>query len=134
MKPSKRKRKIPQAATPVETVVSKSSSVEPVRTINDGGTAALSYALGSSCTMREAAVIKAELLKLLNADQTVVLDVSAVERIDTSALQLLCAFMRDRRAQRLTTRWAGNHQAFSEAVDIVGLATALNYRREARAA
>lgn len=84
--------------------------------------------------MREAALLKADLLKLLGMEQTVVLDVSAIERIDTSALQLLCAFVRDRRARRLKTFWSGEHPAFSEAVAILGLNQAMSYTAEAQAA
>jgi anti-anti-sigma regulatory factor len=87
----------------------------------------LAFALNASCTIREGAALKAELLNLAGAEQTVVLDVQAVERIDTAALQLLCAFVRDRRAQGWRTSWTGNPQAFSEAVDILGLNQVLGY-------
>ena len=93
-----------------------------------------SFALGSTCTMREGAAIKIELMKLLSVRQTVLLDVSAVERIDSSAMQMLCAFVRDRRARRLSTRWSGQPPAFAEAVQILGLASALGYQPGQRAA
>ncbi len=87
-----------------------------------------SFALSASCTMREVALLKGELMKFLSVRKTVLLDVSAVERIDTSAMQLLCAFVRDRRARRVSTRWVGRTQAFSEAVEILGLTSALGYQ------
>lgn len=131
MKQSKRKRK--PTATSQEPAAAPTVQ-ESVRTVTSGGSTALAYALGSSCTMREAAQLKAELLKLLDSADPVVLDVAAVERIDTSALQLLCAFVRDRRARRLNTSWTGCQPAFSEAVDILGLNQAMGYSVDAQAA
>lgn len=83
--------------------------------------------------MREITTLKAELMQLLKTEQPVLLDVSQVERIDTAAMQLLCAFVRDRRARRLTTSWTGESQAFVEAIITLGLSQALNYTPKVRA-
>jgi anti-anti-sigma regulatory factor len=119
MKQNKRKRKIAPAAQPA----APTASTPPAKS----SAASASLALGASCTIREGAVLKAELLKLANAEHTVVLDVQAVERVDTAALQLLCAFVRDRRAQGRRTNWTGNPQSFTDAVEVLGLTQALGY-------
>jgi ABC-type transporter Mla MlaB component len=135
MKQSKRKQKSPPATTMTEPQVGEPAA-PPV--VAQPATPAMatesSFVLGSSCTMREGAAIKIELMKLLSVRQTVLVDVSAVERIDTSAMQLLCAFVRDRRARRLATRWTGQPPVFVEAVDILGLTSALGYQPGQRAA
>jgi ABC-type transporter Mla MlaB component len=134
MKQTKRKQKAtPQKSAP-DPVVAEAPVIElPVAPVVTVKATDSSYALGASCTMREGAAIKADLMKLVASDQLVQIDVSAIERIDTSALQLLCAFVRDRRAKRLTTRWKGQPEAFSEAVEILGLASALGYSPGQRA-
>ncbi len=109
-----------------ERVIQVASSNGDARTQGEQTTVS-AYSLGASCTMREGAMLKADLLKLLPIRQPVLLDVSSVERIDTSALQLLCALVRDRRAKRLTTQWVGSPSVFTEAVESLGLTQALNY-------
>jgi ABC-type transporter Mla MlaB component len=123
MKQSKRKQKSSPPKEAIETHAPEAPLAAPTPVASES-----SFALGSSCTMREGAAIKVELMKLLSVRQTVLVDVSAVERIDTSALQMLCAFVRDRRARRLTTRWTGQPPAFAEAVEILGLTSALGYQ------
>jgi ABC-type transporter Mla MlaB component len=129
MKQSKRKQKSvpvkqqPEAsvdAPKMQTVIEPPVAIQPKASES-------AFVLGASCTMREAAAIKTELMKLLKVEESVLLDVRAVERIDTSALQLLCAFVRDRRARRLATRWAGHPQVFSEALQILGLTQMLGF-------
>jgi anti-anti-sigma regulatory factor len=119
MKQSKRKRKIAPVMEPAASTANEAAA-PPSRM----------FALGESCTIREGAALKTELLKLAGSDQTVVLDVQAVERVDSAGLQLLCAFVRDRRAQGRRTSWSGNPQAFTDAVETLGLNQALGYSVE----
>ena len=133
MKQSKRKAKASPAKSGPEPIVAEPAKAEPVASVVTVKENDSTYALGASCTMREGAAIKADLMKLVGSDQLVFIDVSAVERIDTSALQLLCAFVRDRRARRVTTRWRGQPEVFAEAVEILGLASALGYSPGQRA-
>jgi anti-anti-sigma regulatory factor len=129
MKQAKRKRKSSPDATsdampemPVAAPVSH-EGVKPAATSVD-------YSLMPVCTIREGATLKSALLDMEDAERTVVIDVQAVERIDTAALQLLCAFVRERRAQGRRTQWTGNAAPFVEAVEILGLTTALGYAAE----
>lgn len=82
---------------------------------------ASALALPSSCTVKDAADLKALLCSQLDSPDCVVLDVANVERIDTAALQLLCAFVRDRQARGRTVQWHGNSTALHEACDLLAI-------------
>ena len=73
-------------------------------------------ALSSHCTIKDAAALKQELCKVAQATDEVVVDIGAVERVDTTTIQLLSAFVRDRqrRAQKVT--WCGVSQAWDEEI------------------
>jgi phospholipid transport system transporter-binding protein len=75
--------------------------------------------LASHCTVKDAAAMKLDLCALVHAEEVIV-DVSAVERIDTSAMQLLCAFARNcaKRNQKVT--WKGESSSWREAVRLLG--------------
>jgi ABC-type transporter Mla MlaB component len=77
--------------------------------------------LPCSCTVKDAANLKITLCSYLEAADCVVLDVANIERIDTAALQLLCAFVRDRHARGLKVQWQGNSPALQEAADLLAL-------------
>jgi ABC-type transporter Mla MlaB component len=128
MKQTKRKRKAAPDA-PSENEPSEQSTIVAPQSVAPAAAdvQAAAYALGPSCTMRDGGPMKTALLQLVNAEQPVAVDVSAVERIDTSALQLLCAFVHDRRIRGRATRWTGHAPVFSEAVAILGLGQALSY-------
>jgi ABC-type transporter Mla MlaB component len=81
--------------------------------------AAAALALASHCTVKDAAAMKLDLCALADAEQ-VTLDVSAVERIDTSAMQLLCAFALDRAARNQKVIWKGESTSWREAVRLLG--------------
>jgi ABC-type transporter Mla MlaB component len=49
------------------------------------------------------------------------LDVSALQRIDTAGLQLLAAFVRDRRAAGRAVAWGGRAAALEAAAVLLGL-------------
>jgi anti-anti-sigma regulatory factor len=77
--------------------------------------------LGRSCVIGEVAALKLTLLKHLEATDPVTIDPTAVERIDTAALQLLFAFERQRaRAGRAVT-WRGGSTVLANAVATLGL-------------
>jgi ABC-type transporter Mla MlaB component len=82
-------------------------------------TAVPALALASHCTVKDAAAMKLDLCALVGAEQ-VTLDVSAVERIDTSAMQLLCAFALDRAARNQKITWKGESTGWREAVRLLG--------------
>jgi phospholipid transport system transporter-binding protein len=79
------------------------------------------YRLPVVCTVRESATLRTDLLDLLASADAVTLDVGAVERIDTAALQIVFAFVRERRAAGGMVNWSGDSEGFTEAARLVGL-------------
>jgi ABC-type transporter Mla MlaB component len=84
-----------------------------------------SLALAAECTVAEADSLKAELARRLNEPAPVAVDVSALQRIDTAALQLLAAFVRDRRTAGRAVEWRGRAAALDSAAGLLGLSEML---------
>ncbi len=77
-------------------------------------------ALASHCTVKDAAALKAQLCERASDSADVIVDVAAIERIDTSAMQLLCAFARDRASRDQKVVWRGESQSWREALRLLG--------------
>jgi ABC-type transporter Mla MlaB component len=84
-----------------------------------------SLALAAECTVAEADSLKADLMRLLVDSRAVSLDVSGLQRIDTAGLQLLAAFVRDRRTAGRQVKWLGQAPALEAAADLLGLRSML---------
>jgi phospholipid transport system transporter-binding protein len=69
----------------------------------------------------EADWLKAALARLLREPRSVGLEVGSLQRIDTAAVQLLAAFVRDRRAAGLPFEWRGRAPALDAAAGLLGL-------------
>ncbi|HEU4601193.1 MAG TPA: STAS domain-containing protein [Steroidobacteraceae bacterium] len=78
-------------------------------------------ALASNCSVKDAAVLKATLQGAEQSVEAVTVDVTAVERIDTASMQLLCAFVRDRHTRNQSVQWRGVSAALDEAVKLLGV-------------
>lgn len=87
--------------------------------------------LPANCTLRETAELKAALLRWLDSAEAVRLDVSALQRIDTAAMQVLCAFVRDRQGRNLPISWEGSAPALSDATRLLGVAALLGLPEQA---
>ena len=83
----------------------------------DGGT----FALAAECTVADAGTLKAGLAKLLEDAETVAVDISAVQRVDTAGLQLLTTFVLDRMVQDRDVEWMGYSPALTAAATLLGL-------------
>ncbi|MGY3039498.1 phospholipid transport system transporter-binding protein [Rhodanobacter sp. TND4EL1] len=81
--------------------------------------------LPADCRMAAQAALKAQLLDVLCKSE-IVLDVSALERVDTAALQLLVLFRRELECSGGTFRWSGANQVLAEAAGVLGLERLLN--------
>jgi anti-anti-sigma regulatory factor len=79
------------------------------------------FVLPAECTPADAEALKVRLTKFLANKDPVTLDRAAVQRIDTATLQMLAAFVRDRRANGLAVEWSGDAPAFTSAVTLLGL-------------
>lgn len=77
--------------------------------------------LPGSCTLKEAAGVKAVLMEGLEVSGNVELDARAVERVDTSVLQLLAAFTRDMRDAGRAVTWAGATEELRRSASQLGL-------------
>jgi len=78
-------------------------------------------ALGRNCGIREGAELHKQLLAQLNCAEPVTIDIAAVERIDTAAIQLLYAFERARLAAGRELRWRGASETLAQALAVLGL-------------
>jgi ABC-type transporter Mla MlaB component len=121
MKATKRKREAAQAAEPRKT---KATAASTAHAPGDSP-AAPTIVLASACTVKDAAALKSALCDALDDERAVALDAGAVERIDTAALQLVCAFVRDRKAQSKAVYWKSVSDAMREAARLLGAAELL---------
>lgn len=79
----------------------------------------------SECTLAAADTLKLTLMKVLKTVSAVTLDVRSVRRIDTASMQLLAAFIRERRLNQLAVKAKGPSLAFDEATRLLGLSNLL---------
>ena len=103
---STKKAKRKRAATPVAAVVEAApaaASSQPV------------IVLASNCNVKDAAELKQSLCHYVDHSAPVGLDIGKVERIDTSTVQLLCAFVRDRTKQQHKVEWIGDSRIVRDA-------------------
>ncbi|KAB7771912.1 STAS domain-containing protein [Xanthomonas maliensis] len=81
--------------------------------------------LGEDLGIEASADLKQKLAAVLNQDADLVLDASAVRRIHTASVQLLCAFVQSRRQAGLQTEFDGCNDTFRDAARLLGVADAL---------
>jgi ABC-type transporter Mla MlaB component len=77
--------------------------------------------LASNCNVKDAAELKQSLCLHLDDAAPVTLDVGSVERVDTSTMQVLCAFVRDRSAQQRKVEWLGDAGVLRDAARLLGV-------------
>ena len=81
--------------------------------------------LPPQCTIRDATQLLGQLMLRLEHSAPVYIDAAKVERIDTAALQLLVAFLADRRARRRAVVWLECSDGMMRAARALGLTGAL---------
>ena len=77
--------------------------------------------LASNCNVKDAGELKQSLCHYLDDGAPVVLDVGKVERVDTSTMQLLCAFVRERSARERKVEWIGDSRVIRDAARLLGV-------------
>ena len=82
--------------------------------------------LPSELNIRQVAELKEPLNEALNADSDIVLDASDVDMVDTAALQLLLAFIRQAALKKRPVEWRSVPDDFLNAVKLMGLGEGLN--------
>ncbi len=68
---------------------------------------------------------RTKLLEALSGSKPIELNAEKIERADTSALQVLCAFFKDAKAQGIDVSWVKPTQAMKEAAQLLGLLSIL---------
>lgn len=81
--------------------------------------------LPPQCTIRDAAQLLGQLLLHIEQSAPVYIDAAQVERVDTAALQLLVAFLHDRKAEERPVVWLDCSEAMVRAARALGLAREL---------
>ena len=84
-----------------------------------------SVALASNCNVKDAAELKQSLCHYVADSAPVAIEAGKVERVDTSTMQLLCAFVRDRAAQQRTVEWTGDTRVIRDAARLLGVESML---------
>ena len=82
--------------------------------------------LRSDCTIEEVKGIRQRLLNAYAKDQPMVVDLSAVEKVDTAFLQLLCSLARKAEEDGMALRFQAHSASTVEAATLLGLAGALH--------
>jgi anti-anti-sigma regulatory factor len=83
------------------------------------------FAIAAECTVADASSLKSGLAKLLEESDSVTLDISAVQRIDTAGLQVIAAFIRERESQGRQVQWRGHAPTVEAAARLLGLGALL---------
>jgi ABC-type transporter Mla MlaB component len=81
--------------------------------------------LASNCNVKDAAELKQTLCLHLDDAGPVTVDVGSVERVDTSTMQVLCAFVRDRSAHERKVEWLGDASVIRDAARLLGVESML---------
>lgn len=77
--------------------------------------------LPSSLRISEAEALRDQLLSHLEDVDTLDLDGSAIQEVDTAGLQLLAAFFSDRRKLGRVARWLNPSKSLVQTADLLGL-------------
>ena len=83
-------------------------------------------ALAPECTISDIAPLQKGLTSLLEHPSSVTLDIEAVQRIDTAAMQMVAAFVRERESHGRQVQWRGSAPVFGSAARLLGLAPMLH--------
>lgn len=82
-------------------------------------------ALAAECTVSDALSLKERLGALLDEPQTVTLDITALQRIDTAGMQVITAFVRERAGHGRRVEWQGTAPVLATAARLLGLTSLL---------
>lgn len=118
---------IEAAPAPAVNAASVSADVVPAPATSLSRTIGLS----SNCTVKDAGILRGELLQMLDEPGSVAIDAKSVERVDTATMQLLCAFVRDRANRNLGVTWTATPRPLLDAARLLGIASMLALPTEA---
>lgn len=87
----------------------------------------LRVVLGNSCTIQEAAAIRAHLLAQAAQPGPYEIDGASVENVDTSGVQLIVAFALDCLEKGVAYKWIGRSPMLEKAIELLGVGALLEY-------
>jgi ABC-type transporter Mla MlaB component len=102
---------------------SDSGDVQPSATVHSGEARTLE--LPAQCLLRDAVEFRQHFLDCVDAE-SVVVDVGAVDRIDTAFIQVLLAFTRTRAAANRAVTWQRVSSEFAASVRLLGVQAVLS--------
>ncbi len=82
--------------------------------------------LGASCTIHEAAAIKAHMLEQFACPAPYQIDGADVERLDALGVQLIVAFALDCLERNLAYSWSGRSAVLEQAIELLGVGALLD--------
>lgn len=110
-------------------VAAAPAPIEPVQVAETvpsaAATARAGLKLEASCTLRDSIDMQFQLLAVDFGDADVVVDGSAVERIDTAGLQMLLSFARHQAGRGKTLGWSAVSPELARGSQLLGVAGAL---------
>jgi anti-anti-sigma regulatory factor len=83
--------------------------------------------LGTSCTIQEAAAVRAHLLAQAALPGPYEIDGGSVELVDTAGVQLVVAFALDCLEKGTPYKWAGRSPTLEAAIELLGVGPLLEY-------
>lgn len=118
-----------QVATEAVTVTEPAVATEAVASEPAAAASEPVVVLAANCSVKDAATLKTSLCAVSNETVAVTVDASAVERVDTATMQLLCAFVRDRSSRNQSVLWRGQSRALHDAVRLLGVGRLLGFEQ-----
>ncbi|HEV7715653.1 MAG TPA: STAS domain-containing protein, partial [Steroidobacteraceae bacterium] len=91
------------------------------KTASASATVTVLAPLAADCTIAQAGTLKSRLTRALTKLACVTLDLAAVRRVDTAGIQVLAAFIRERRAAGRDVDCQGMTEAFRVTAQLLGL-------------
>jgi phospholipid transport system transporter-binding protein len=83
--------------------------------------------LGTSCTIQEAAAVRAHLLAQAALPGPYEIDGGSVEQVDTAGVQLIVAFALDCLEKGVAYKWTGRSPTLEKAIELLGVSPLLEY-------
>jgi len=113
----------PAAVSPAEIVLASPAVATPALQAQAPEPAVIK--LGAHCSIKGVAALKQSLQAVVDLTDDVVIEADAVERLDTAAVQLLCAFVHQRASLSRKVVWRSGSPALADAARLLGVAALL---------
>ena len=113
------------AIIPVPVIAAAPASAAPAPATTP--TRLVRVVLGTSCTIQEAAAVRAHLLAQAAQPGPYEIDGASVEHVDTAGVQLIVAFALDCLEKGVAYKWIGRSPTLEKAINLLGVSPLLEY-------